>query len=160
MEVEVEVEAKTKEETEFAGDNTKREWLTTTMLSNKRRCLNTVLAMSLKSPNSRILEVGFNSGHSSAMFLTLFKKARIQSFDLCLHVYTEPTYEWLKEVYGSQRLSLICGNSHLTIPAYEKVWREEEGEERFDISFIDAGHYYEVGESVMNVVQPCLFPRN
>jgi len=116
-------------------------WLTPEMLENKRRCLNIVMAMSLTKAEASVLEIGFNSGHSATMFLTLFPRLSMVSFDLCAHVYTDAAIKKLIEMFG-KRIELRCGNSHTTLPAYRNEWVEK-ARDRFDATFIDGGHYYE-----------------
>jgi hypothetical protein len=61
--------------------------------------------------------VGFNAGHSAAVLLASFPRARVASFDSCVHPYTVPNFEWLVERFGPERLSLRCGDSRSTLPA-------------------------------------------
>ena len=86
------------------------------------------MAMSLTKPSSSILEVGFNSGHSASMFLSLFPLITVTSFDLCQHVYTAPAMDKLVEVFGEGRLKLHCGNSHITMREVRKEFEGEGGE--------------------------------
>ena len=86
-----------------------------------------------------ILEIGFNAGHSSEVFLEN-SDAYIYSFDIGNHFH-----EYLK--YGKKflnnkfpnRHTLVFGNSIESIPRFTN-----NNNIKFDIIFIDGGHDYEV----------------
>lgn len=78
---------------------------------------------------NKILEVGFNAGHSNLLFLQANPKAEILNFDLMGHKYSYPCYEYLKSKYN---ISLIQGNSMKTLL--------EKDREVFDLIHIDGGH--------------------
>ena len=93
-----------------------------------------------------ILEIGFNAGHSSELFLEN-SNAYIYSFDIGAHFH-----EYLK--YGKlflnnkfpNRHTLVFGNSRETIPRFNN-----NNNIKFDIIFIDGGHDYEVAyDDLMN----------
>ena len=109
-------------------------------LALKRRCLLTTLAMQLSGDSQKVLEVGFNSGHSAGMVLTTFPKVKVTSFDLCGHWYCEPAHEELVRVFGEDRHELVCGNSHISILDYVKDKPESLLE--YDAVFVDGGHFY------------------
>ena len=77
----------------------------------------------------KILEVGFNAGHSNLLFLHANPKAEILNFDLMGHKYSYPCYDYLKSKYN---ISLIQGNSMKTLL--------EKDREVFDLIHIDGGH--------------------
>ena len=77
----------------------------------------------------KILEVGFNGGHSNLLFLHANPDAEILNFDLMGHKYSYPCYEYIKSKYN---VSLIQGNSMKTLL--------EKDREVFDLIHIDGGH--------------------
>ena len=78
-----------------------------------------------------VCEIGFNAGHSAALFLNNGIK-NVTSFDLCEHKYTKECLSYLQKKYPDQ-LKVICGDSTKTVPKYTG--------ERFDLIFIDGGHF-------------------
>ena len=110
------------------------------MLALKRRCLLTTLAVQLSGDSPKVLEVGFNSGHSAGMVLTTFPTVKVTSFDLCRHWYCEPAHEELVRVFGKDRHELVCGHSHFSILDYVKG--KPESLRAYDAVFVDAGHFY------------------
>lgn len=85
----------------------------------------------------RILEIGFNAGHSADTFLS-HSLAHVVSFDLNDHGYVLHAKKYMDQKYPT-RHTLLLGDSAQTIPAYHK----EHPEERFDLIYIDGGHAYE-----------------
>ena len=85
----------------------------------------------------KILEIGFNAGHSSELFLKN-SKATVVSFDLGYHSYVYYAKKYIDSIYPD-RHTLILGDSNITIKQFN--------EETFDIIFIDGGHDYECAKN-------------
>jgi len=81
----------------------------------------------------RILEIGFNGGHSSELFLK-YTSAHVTSFDLGEHPYVAHAKEYI-DAYYPGRHALILGDSTVTVPQCNGT---------FDVIFIDGGHDYAV----------------
>ncbi len=88
-----------------------------------------------------ILEIGFNAGHSSNLFLQN-SSANIVSFDLGLHNYVHVAKKYINNHFPN-RHQLILGDSTKTIPQYIK----NNPNKKFDLIFIDGGHTYEVAKA-------------
>jgi predicted O-methyltransferase YrrM len=85
---------------------------------------------------TKILEIGFNAGHSSEIFLTN-SVANIVSFDLGEHHYVIDGKQFI-DLKFPKRHTLILGDSHNTIPSFKKMSNIQ-----FDFLFIDGDHSYE-----------------
>lgn len=83
-----------------------------------------------------ILEVGFNAGHSSTLFLESNPNSKVISFDICEHPYVDKAKNDIDILYPN-RHTLIRGDSRLTIPNFIT-------DITFDLIFIDGGHSEEV----------------
>ena len=83
-----------------------------------------------------ILEIGFNAGHSSEIFLSCNSNCQVVSFDIGKHNYLQTGKSFLDEKYPG-RHSLIIGNSIETVPKYYPGFK-------FDLIFIDGGHKYNI----------------
>ena len=92
--------------------------------------------------NITVLEIGFNAGHSSEVFLEYNKDLKVISFDLGSHDYVSHSKEYIDYKYPN-RHNLIIGDSRKTIPNYI----ENNKNFKFDIIFIDGGHDYEISKS-------------
>ena len=77
-----------------------------------------------------LLEIGFNGGHSNALYFQSNSKLRVVSFDICYHKYTKPVVEHFKSLYD---LTFVEGDSRIEVPKYVT-------DEKFDIIHIDGGH--------------------
>jgi predicted O-methyltransferase YrrM len=88
----------------------------------------------------KILEIGFNGGHSSD-FLLSNTGATVTSFELGVNnpvVYTGKEYI---DLTHPGRHTILYGNSCLTVPTFAQTYPDI-----FDILFIDGGHKYEVAK--------------
>mmetsp|Transcript_26220 Transcript_26220/g.82991 ORF Transcript_26220/g.82991 Transcript_26220/m.82991 type:complete len:533 (+) Transcript_26220:227-1825(+) len=88
----------------------------------------------------RILEIGFNAGHSVCLMLLANPEARVVAFDLCEHRYTAPCAEALRRHFGADRLELHAGPSGESLPAYLAGHPGS----IFDLLHVDGGHQYAV----------------
>lgn len=84
-----------------------------------------------------ILEIGFNAGHSSVLFLTLNSIVTVTSFDLGIYSYTQPVKEYIDKKYP-ERHTLILGDSVVSIPEFSNT----NNTTKFDIIFIDGSYQY------------------
>jgi len=85
-----------------------------------------------------VMEIGFNGGHSSELFLSSNKNIQVVSFDIGEHNYVKLGKEFIDKTYPN-RHELIIGNSLETVPYYSTNVNK-----KFDIIFIDGGHMYDV----------------
>jgi predicted O-methyltransferase YrrM len=92
-----------------------------------------------------ILEVGFNAGHSSYIFLNARPDVRVVSFDLGEHRYVPAAKTFIDRKFPG-RHELVLGDSKATVPRYQEAYPDS----RFDLAFIDGGHDYEVASSDLN----------
>jgi predicted O-methyltransferase YrrM len=86
-----------------------------------------------------VLEIGFNAGHSSYVFLDARPDVQVVSFDLGEHSYVSRAKEFIDKKFPG-RHELILGDSMVTVPRYARA----NPEAAFDLAFIDGGHDYEV----------------
>ena len=105
--------------------------------ARKRRNLSKLAAKA-----SSILEVGFNAGHSCALFWVANPRVHVLSFDLNSHPYVEPCHRMLVE--AGLRGELVLGDSRLTVPDRA---RDTGADTKFDLIHIDGGHLGDVPAS-------------
>ncbi len=86
-----------------------------------------------------IMEIGFNAGHSSYLFLSARPDTRVVSFDLGDHGYIDLAKELIDRRFPG-RHQLIRGDSRRTVPDFH----EKQPDRRFDLLYIDGGHDYDV----------------
>jgi len=98
-------------------------------------------------PNINLMEIGFNAGHSSEIFLINNPTINVTSFDLGSYDYVNVGKEFIDMNYPN-RHKLILGDSRETIPNFIN---ENKGY-KFDIIFIDGGHDYQIA---MSDIQNC-----
>ena len=105
----------------------------------KREC--TIFAMGVQYPPPRtFLEVGFNAGHSLALFLHFVPSIEhVYEFDLCNHAYTVSNFEVVKTSAPHVQMSLTCGNSRATLAAAARA--KTMG--KVDAIHIDGGHDFD-----------------
>ena len=86
-----------------------------------------------------ILEIGFNAGHSSELFLSQNNNVNVVSFDVGYHDSVKLCKKFIDQKYPN-RHKLIIGNSLETIPNYNENIK-------FDLFFIDGGHDYNTAKN-------------
>jgi predicted O-methyltransferase YrrM len=89
----------------------------------------------IKNKIQKMVEVGFNAGHSCELFLQECPHAKIVSFDLGKYLYTPAGVAFMQRKY-KDRFLFIQGDSHLTIPQYVC----EHPDEKVDFIYIDGDH--------------------
>ncbi len=110
---------------------------------NKRR--NFALYVSL---GTKLLEIGFNAGHSCLLALTVNPKLRYVGVDLGAHPYTRPCFEYLRSVFGD-RVELLLSDSRDAVPHLGL-----DGD--FDLYHIDGGHGFDLARTdLINVLHMC-----
>jgi predicted O-methyltransferase YrrM len=92
-------------------------------------------------PNIKVMEIGFNGGHSSEIFLQNNPDLTVLSFDLGKYNYVALGKEFIDTTYPN-RHTLIVGDSTKTIPVY----LQNNKDAKFDVIFIDGGHEYEISK--------------
>ena len=85
-----------------------------------------------------IMEIGFNAGHSSELFLSN-TSAYVHSFDIGDHFnqYLKYGKNFINQKYPD-RHTIVFGDSKITIPRFTK-----NNDIKFDLIFIDGGHDYQ-----------------
>ena len=99
--------------------------------------LNLLRAKQKVSSNNNIrtiCETGFNLGHSSLLWLTSNRNAKVYSFDLGEHKYVVPAADYILRHY-SDRFNLLLGDSRDTLPDFFS-----KNNVSCDIFFVDGGH--------------------
>jgi len=83
----------------------------------------------------KVCEIGVNAGHSLLLMLDANPTAEYVLFDIGLHRYLEPCFNYLETAFPSASLKLLLGDSKITVPAYAENHTGE-----FDVCHIDGGH--------------------
>jgi|SRR3984957_3683773 len=100
----------------------------------------------IREPSVRtVLEIGFNAGHSSFVFLAARPDIQVVSFDLGEHSYVTQAKEFIDKRFPG-RHELVLGDSTITVPQF----RARNPEARFDLAFVDGGHDYPVAVADLN----------
>lgn len=103
---------------------------------NKQYLRENLYDIAKKSRNG--MEVGFNGGHSAAIYFFSNPSMKLLSFDICSHRYTEPCLNVLKNNFHFH-IEFVKGDSTITIPKYNV-------NEKYDFIHIDGGHGHNVAE--------------
>jgi hypothetical protein len=86
---------------------------------------------------SNILNIGFNSGNSTLLFLLSNPNSRVTCLDINEHPYVQPCFHQLKEDFGD-RVHIIYGNSIQTLPSLLN---------KFDLIHIDGSLDFDIVNS-------------
>jgi predicted O-methyltransferase YrrM len=104
----------------------------------------------VSNPEIRIvLEIGFNAGHSSYVFLATRPDVQVVSFDLGEHGYVSAAKDFIDKKFPG-RHELVLGDSTSILPRF----RQSRPEAAFDLAFIDGGHDYAVACADLRNCQP------
>ncbi len=95
----------------------------------------------LGSMSKSIMEIGFNAGHSSLLYLISNPSCNVTIFDICEHKYTLPCFEYLQSVFPG-RLEIYPGDSTITVPEYHN----KHPDKRFDLIHIDGCHLANIAD--------------
>ena len=87
------------------------------------------------------IEIGFNGGHSAAIFFHANPQLKLLTFDICHHGYTIPCANILRAKYNFN-IELIIGSSVNTIPNYMYIPKN-----KYDFIHIDGCHIDNIFES-------------
>jgi hypothetical protein len=92
----------------------------------------------LSCNKSKICEVGVNAGHSLLLMVYNNPTAEYILFDDCYHGYTKLCLNYIKSQFPETKITLIEGNSMITIPRYISDNPAELS--TFGLVHIDGGH--------------------
>tara|TARA_B100000482_G_scaffold189610_1_gene171314 strand:- start:265 stop:921 length:657 start_codon:yes stop_codon:yes gene_type:complete len=85
-----------------------------------------------------VMEIGFNGGHSSELFLETNSNINVISFDICGYNCVRVGKNFIDKKFPG-RHTLIKGNSLESVPKYAS-----DHDIKFDVIFIDGGHAYDI----------------
>ena len=71
----------------------------------------------LAQNSSRILEIGFNAGHSSILLLVANPLLELYCFDIATHTYIDKCFNFISSQFPG-RIHLIKGDSRVTVPKF------------------------------------------
>lgn len=83
-----------------------------------------------------ICEVGFNAGYSTLTYLVANPNASILAFDIFEHNYTSLAVHQLHHMYPSRILSIIAGDSAVSVPNFHSLHPSF----KCNLIFVDGGH--------------------
>lgn len=89
-----------------------------------------------------VMEIGFNGGHSSELFLRANPNIQVTSFDIGQYNCVKVGKQFIDEKFPN-RHRLIKGDSLVTVPEFSK---HAKNDIKFDVIFIDGGHKYEIAK--------------
>ena len=115
-----------------------RAWYGNSHIGNRPIQARAYYDLARKVAPGTICEVGFNGGHSAAVFLSAAgRRAKMVSFDLAEFDYSETAQRLVGALYPDQ-LRLIVGRSETTVPRFSKRHGRA-----CDLFSVDGDHSYE-----------------
>ena len=88
---------------------------------------------------TNIMEIGFNAGHSSLLYLLANPNSKLTIFDICEHKYTIPCFKYLQSVFPD-RLQFFPGDSTKTVAEFYT----NNSNTKFDLIHIDGAHFGDI----------------
>lgn len=104
------------------------------------------------SSPDKILETGFNCGHTSTIMLEAAKGTSLTTFDLFNNEFNGKAKSVIDKHHNG--LTIVKGDTKSTLPKYFK----EHPDEMFDFALIDGGHDYPTALSDLKAVLPHIKP--
>ena len=93
-----------------------------------------------KQAVENICEIGFNAGHSTMLMLLGRTNTPINFtiFDIGHHLYTKPSFEYIKSKFSYVNFEYVEGDSTITMP--EWINNNPELMYKYDVVHVDGGH--------------------
>jgi hypothetical protein len=93
-----------------------------------------------KQADKNICEIGFNAGHSTMLMLLgrTNEPLHFTIFDIGHHLYTKPTYEYIKSKFSHVNFEYVEGDSTITMPQW--ILNNLELKYKYDVVHVDGGH--------------------
>jgi predicted O-methyltransferase YrrM len=108
----------------------------------------------------RIMEVGFNGGHSAVLFLlgaaSAGRAPNLTVFDLGEHRYMRPALDYVRRAFPGVAVEDVLGDSRLQMPLW--LSRHPEAVTAYDLVHVDGGHWESCLFSDMAVAVACVRP--
>jgi hypothetical protein len=93
-----------------------------------------------KQAVENICEIGFNAGHSTMLMLLGRSNTPLNFtiFDIGFHLYTKPSFEYIKSKFPHVKFEYVEGDSTIIMP--EWINNHKELLNKYDVVHVDGGH--------------------